>query len=176
MFNFLTVALIEEEITKVKGGQFRNVIFISEVKTAAKFKELKVTKKVSANVQIYGTIEDYKTLYLNGVLKSANKILENGKVEEFTISDTYYNHSPKCFSIVEHKTNGKKYLYARFFSSNSIFYVNDIETEKADILQYLTPSDVKKLTTDNSVVYNKTNDILHQNIIRTIKLQNIIKI
>lgn len=164
-------------LSTVKGVRFAHIDFETRVKTASAYKDIEIVKAVSANVQIFGTVSDYTDVYLNAVKKSAKNISENNleNIENFIKSATWWKHIDNAiYSIVKHIEKDIYYLHCIFNSvSESIYFVNGVQTEKADILQYLTPSEAKKLSEDNSIVYNKTNDILHEVHTRTIQLDNI---
>jgi hypothetical protein len=175
MLNFIPMVDVFTTAKNVVGASFKHLEFTSEVKTSAKFKHVKICKQVTANIQIYSNLSELTTVYKNAVIKTGKAITENDmeKLRNFEVSSTWFHHLPECFSIVKNNTSEELYLYARFLSSNSVYFVDGVGVEKEDILEYLTPSECKKLTEDNSIIYNKTNDILHQVIIRTIKLSNI---
>lgn len=157
------------------GSTFAAIEYTTQVKTAAKFKEVKIMKQSRANVSLFGTLKDFE-VYQRAVIKSANKI-DGQDIQSFTVSDTYFTHDKECFSIVNHKTNGTAYLYAIFNNaSKSIYTIDGVEADKMTVAQYLTSSEKDKLLSDNSIVYNKANDVLHSTIVRTIKIQNITSI
>lgn len=154
------------------GATFAAIEYTTHVKTAAKFKDIKIMKQSKANVTLFGTLKDYE-VYQRAVIKSANKI-DGQNVNSFEVSDTYFTHDTDCFSIVNHKTNGTAYLYAIFNNaSKSVYTIDGIEVDKIEVAQYLTNSERDKLLGDNSLVYNKTNDVIHSTIVRTIKIENI---
>lgn len=154
------------------GSTFASIEYTTQVKTAAKFKDFKIMKQSKANVTLFGTLKDFE-VYQRAVIKSANKI-DGQEVTEFAVSDTYFEHDKTCFSIVNHKTNGTAYLYAIFNNaSKSVYTIDGIEVDKITVSQYLTNSEKDKLLNDNSLVYNKTNDVIHSTIVRTIKIENI---
>lgn len=163
-------------LAPIKGTRFTGIDYVTKINPAAKHKDKLIQKHVTANVQIFSSLHDY-TVYENAVIRSANRIKENDKenVSNFEKSENWFSHDEKFFSIVER--NQKKYLFCIFNSvSKTEFYLNGEKVDKNDILQYLTPSEVKKLTEDNSIVYNKSNDILHNVHVRTISLENIINL
>ena len=156
------------------GSTFARLETVTAVKTAAKFKTVKIEKHTIANVQLFGALKDY-AVYSRMVLKSANSI--NGQnVDDFQVSDNYFEHDKTCFSIVYHKTNQTAYLYAVYNSSKSSYTIDGKTATKAEVSEYLTPSEKDKMLGDSSIVYNKTNDLLHSVIVRTIKLDNVISI
>ncbi len=154
------------------GSTFASIEYTTQVKTSAKFKDIKILKSSKANVTLFGTLKDFE-VYQRSVIKSANKI-DGQNVDDFQVSDSYFQHDKTCFSIVYHKTNQTAYLYAIFNNaSKSVYTIDGIEVDKITVSQYLTNSEKDKLLGDNSIVYNKTNDVLHSTIVRTIKIENI---
>jgi len=156
------------------GSTFAKIETITPVKTAAKFKSTNIQKHTIANVQLFGTLKDLQ-VYQRAVIKSANKI-DNQTIESFEVSDNYFYHDENCFSIVYNKNNEMPYLYAVYNSSKSSYTIDGKTATKSEVSEYLTPSERDKLLNDNSIVYNKTNDLLHSVIVRTIKLDNVISI
>jgi hypothetical protein len=156
------------------GSTFAKIETITPVKTAAKYKDVKIEKTTIANVQLFGTLKDLQ-VYQRAVIKSANKI-DNQAIESFEVSDNYFEHDSECFSIVYHKTNGTAYLYAVYNNSKSSYTIDGKTATKSEVSEYLTPSERDKMLGDSSIVYNKTNDLLHSVIVRTIKLDNVISI
>ena len=157
------------------GATFAALEYTTTVKTAAKFKDIEILKSSKANVTLFGTIKDFE-VYQRAVIKSANKI-DGQAITDFTVSDTYFTHDDNCFSIVTHKTNGTAYLYAIFNNaSKSVYTIDGIESDKITVSQYLTNSEKDKLLNDNSLVYNKLNDVIHSTIVRTIKIENVTSI
>jgi hypothetical protein len=156
------------------GSTFARLETITPVKTAAKFKNVNIQKHTIANVTLFGTLNDLQ-VYRKMVIKSANKI-DNQQVESFEVSENYFYHDENCFSIVYNKNNDTPYLYAVYNSSKSSYTIDGIESNKQQVSEYLTNSEREKLLGDNSIVYNKTNDVLHSVIVRTIKIENIISI
>jgi hypothetical protein len=156
------------------GSTFARLETVTAVKTAAKFKNTKIEKRTIANVQLFGTLKDFE-VYRRMVIKSANSI--NGQnIDDFQVSDSYFEHDKTCFSIVYHKTNQTAYLYAVYNNAISSYTIDGIQADKLQVAEYLTPSEAKKLLGDSSIVYNKRNDLLHSTIIRTIKIDNVISI
>lgn len=157
------------------GSTFASIEYTTTVKTAAKFKDVKILKQSKANVTLFGTLKDFE-VYQRAVIKSANKI-DNQQIESFEVSDTYFEHDKTCFSIVNHKTNSTAYLYAIFNNaSKSVYTIDGQIVDKLTVSQYLTNSEKDKLLNDNSLVYNKTNDVIHSTIVRTIKIENVTSI
>lgn len=159
-----------------KSVTMAQVQYTTNVKTAAAHKNIVIQKNTNANVQLFSNIKD-ANVYMNAVKKSANRIGDNDKesVDSFEQTDTYYEHED-CYSIVKHRKTGKEYLYCIYNNASSEYTVNGTAATKDDVVQYLTPSEAKKMMEDNSLVYNKKNDVVHSTIVRTISLENVRKI
>lgn len=159
-----------------KSVTMAQIQYETTVKPAAAHKAVLIRKKTNANVQLFSSVRD-AAVYINAVKRSADRIDDNSKdaVANFEQSDTYYDHDD-CYSIVKHRKTGKEYLYCIYNNAKSEYTINGIHVSKMDVAEYLTPSEAKKLMDDNSFVYNKTNDVVHSVIVRTIGLENIKKV
>lgn len=147
---------------------FANVKYTSEVKLAAKNKHLNVHKEVEANVTLFNNIRDYN-VYARAVMKRSDSELEP---TEFKTNTTYFEHTD-CFSIVQHKTKDKEYLYCIMNNiKSSTYYINGEQATKEQVMELVTPS-VRKQMEQGSTSYNKTNDVTHNLVLRTIALENI---
>lgn len=154
------------------SSTFAGIEYVTEVKTAAKFKHLTITKQTRANVQLFGTLNQFTNVYKNAVMKAAKKAGEN--LEDFVIQDTYFEHTD-CYSIVEHKTNGKQYLYCIYKKgAKSDYFIDGKAATKDDVMEFLTPS--AKAAMVSSKTHNKLNDVDHDVIIRTIAIDNIVSL
>lgn len=161
------------------GSNIATITYKTAVKTAAKYNNIKIEKTSRANVMLFKSLSDYTDVYTNAVKKTAGKIAENdsAKVESFEKSENYFSHDRDCHSIVYHKTNNKAYLYAIFNKSfETVYTIDGLTVDKSEVIQYLTPSEAKKMLDSNGLTYNLKNDIVHAVIVRTIALDNIISI
>lgn len=158
-----------------KGVTFAGVDFVTEVPTAAKFRDsVKITKRTVANVQLFARISEFTDVWSNAVKRSAGGIEGNSPeaVAAFETQSNYFEHT-EVFSIVKHKADPTRfYLYAIFNSASSEFFINGVAATRDEVVQYLTPSEAKKLQSDGTV-RNVTHDITHRVTVRTIKLENV---
>lgn len=148
----------------VKGTTFAQINYDTEVKPAAANKHHSIRKLTSASVQLFAGLKDF-AVYKRQVERSAG-------TEDFQVSDTWFAHTD-CFSVVEHKTSGKHYLYAIFNNAHSTFTVDGAYATRGEVAALLTPSAAKALQDDSGEVYNKTNDVTHTVICRTVALENV---
>lgn len=159
-----------------RSVSFAGISYSTIVATAAKHRDRRVEKLVTANVQLFSNIKAATRVFQNAVRKSASNIAGNDlqNVAEYKPQDTYYSHTD-CYSIVEHKTNGKQYLYCIFNSSTSEYLIDHKPATKEEVAELLTPSAAKALLNPKPIK-NKTYNIEHNVQVRTIALDNIISI
>lgn len=158
-----------------KSVTFAQVQYVTDVKTAAKHKDVTIKKQTSANVQLFANVQ--ADVYANAVKRSAAKDATNDatNIAEFASSANYYEHTD-CYSIVQHRQNAKLYLYCIYNNAKSVYTINGQVASKAEVAEYLTPSAAKALLEGNKSVHNVTNNITHNVIVRTIALDNIVSI
>jgi len=176
-------AKAEQEITDMLAGAgftFANITQVTQVACAAAHSHIQILKISNCNISIANSLKEFTSIYRNAVQRSAAKIAENDPqdVANYVVSDTYYFHT-NCYSVVEHKTNGNKYLYAIYNKVlASVYYcasTNTILTPQ-QVANYLTPSAAKKMLSEGNVVHNITNDVYHDVVVRTVSLQNIVQL
>lgn len=161
-----------------RGTTFAGILYVSTVATAAAFKHVDIKKVVRANVQVFANLKAATDVYTNAVKRTAANLPNDADaVAHFEKSDNYFTHTEACYSVVKHKLRNDYYLYA-FYNSvkDSTYYIDGREATKQEVAAYLTPSAAKKLLEDDSVTYNKKNDVYHSVMVRTIKLDNIVYI
>jgi hypothetical protein len=153
---------------------FANIQYTTQVATAAKHKNVNITKVTNANVQLFSNISAYTNVYANAVKRSAQNIqqAQNANVQNFATQQNYFTHT-NCYSIVQHNTNNNLYLYAIFNSAKSIYFINNVQSTKQQVAQYLTASAAQQLLQNSNIVHNVTNNVLHTVQVRTIALHNI---
>lgn len=164
-------------LSDVKGTTFAEIVYVTNVKTAAAHKAERVQKLTVANVQLFNNLKEFTNAYSLAVKRSANKIEANdtNAVDNFTTQGNYFEHTA-CYSVVEHKTSRKQYLFAIFNNANSEYYHNGEVVSKESIATMLTPSEREKLLNATNEVRNVANNITHSVHVRTIALENIIGI
>ena len=158
-----------------KSVTFASIEYATDVKTAAKHKDVKIVKHTVANVQLFSNV--HSDVYALAVKRSAAKDANNdaANIANFASSANYYEHTD-CYSIVQHRQNAKQYLYCIYNSARSAYTINGASATKEQVAAYLTPSAAEQLLNPAKTVYNATNDIEHSVTVRTIALDNIISI
>ena len=160
-----------------KSVTFANIVYVTNVATAAAHKNVTIKKVTQANVQLFSNIKAATQVFANAVKRSAANIAANNtaNVANFTQQSNYYTHT-NCYSLVQHNTTAQLYLYAIFNSATSTYYINNVVATKQQVAQYLTASAAAKLLSNSSVVHNVANNVIHNVQVRTIALNNIVSI
>ena len=162
-------AFIDRLKAKLNNGTtFANVHYVTDVKTAAKFKSHAVKKHTTANVQLFNNVTS--DVYSNQVIRSASKL--GNPITEFEKGNASFAHDDGCYSIV--RNGDKEYLYCIFNNATSYYTIDGKLASKEQVMGMLTPS--AKKAAESKTVYNKANDVTHNVIVRTIKLSNVIGI
>lgn len=158
----------------VAGMTIAAISYVTEVATSAKSPHRgQIIKVTRANVMLANNLKEYTNVYLNKIKRTAGE-----PVTDWQPTETYFQHTD-TFCITQHKQHADRfYLYAFFNGADSV-YINtatNLVMSKDDVAAELTPSAAKKLLEDKSEVYNKTNDVTHNAIVRTISLENVVSI
>jgi hypothetical protein len=175
--NTISAQQIEQMLQNVRGVTFANIAYVSKVATAAAHKLQNVQKVTVANVQLFNNLQAFTDVYTNAVKRTAAHIADNtaAAVQGFEKQDNYFMHT-QCHSIVQHKTNGKEYLFAIFNNADSMLFINNNVATKQEVAALLTASAAKELLAGSNVVHNKANNVMHTVQVRTIALANIVSV
>ncbi len=155
------------------GTNFAQITYTTNVKPAAANKLYVIQKHTVANVQLFANIKQATQIFANAVKRSATKLNQNAST--FTAQSNWFHHT-NVFSIVKHNQTNELYLYAIFNSADSEYTIDGIAANKQQVAALLTPSAAKTLLAPSTTVYNKTHDVHHNVIVRTIALKNIEKV
>jgi hypothetical protein len=168
---------VEALLQNVKGVTFANIAYVTDVKLAAAHKHNVVQKVTVANVQLFNNLQAFTDVYVNAVKRTAAQIASNDaqNIADFEKQDSYFTHT-NCYSVVQHKTNNNKYLFAIFNNAQSMYFINAQQATKQQVAALMQPAAAKKLLEDNALVHNVANNITHSVQVRTIALQNIVSI
>lgn len=168
---------VEALLQNVKGVTFANIAYVTDVKLAAAHKHNVVQKVTVANVQLFNNLQAFTDVYVNAVKRTAAQIASNNtqNIADFEKQDNYFTHT-NCYSVVQHKTNNNKYLFAIFNNAQSMYFINAQQATKQQVAALMQPAAAKKLLEDNALVHNVANNITHSVQVRTIALQNIVSI
>ena len=175
--NKVTPVDVKQLLNNVKGATMANFTTVTDVKLSAANKDIVIKKVSVASIQLFNSIKDFNKIYKEAVKRSAIKLGISSKIniEEFQPSDTYFEHTD-CFSLCKHKLKDEYYLYALYNSSKSVYVMDGKIVDKQTVASYMTPSAAKELLNPTPVTHNVTNDVVHDVVIRTLKLSNIVRI
>ena len=168
------IALAIQQLLQNRSTTFAQIDYTTKVKTAAAHKERNVAKRTNANVQLFANIHAATSVFANAVKRSAAQRSENAQcdVAAFTAQSNYFEHTP-CYSIVQHKTNSKLYLYAIYNNATSEYMIDGVQATKQQVAQLLTASEAAKLLNPPGATHNVTHNVTHDVIVRTVALENI---
>jgi hypothetical protein len=173
--NTITAAQIAAALAN-SSVTFAQITTVTQVKTAAAHKNVSIYKVTVANVQLYNNVNAASAVYAKAVKRSAAQYANDAEsVNNFTASAANYVHDANCYSIVTNNNTNSVMLYARYLRSNSIYIINGSIASKAQVAQYLTASAAQQLLNAKDVISNKTNNIVHNVRIATVKLQNVVQ-
>src|SRR5574344_817087 len=122
-------AFIDRLKAKLNNGTtFASVQYVTDVKTAAKFKSHVVKKHTTANVQLFNNVTS--DVYSHQVLRSASKL--GNPIAEFDKGEASFAHDAECYSIV--RNGEKEYLYCIFNSATSYYTIDGKLASKDQVL------------------------------------------
>lgn len=175
----ITPQQIETVLANVRGVTLASIMQVTNVSSvAAAHKANKVQKVTQASIQLFNNVNDYNNVYAAAVKRTAATIADNdtAAVAGFETQENYFAHT-NTFSLVQHKKDAAKfYLFAIYNSADSLYFINNSVATKQEVAALLQPAAAKKLLEDNSVVHNKTHDIMHTVQVRTIALDSIVQL
>lgn len=156
---------------------FAQLVYVTQVKTAAAHKHVNVQKVTCANVQLFANIKAATQVYANAVKRSAASIAQDpSAIASFTAQSNYYAHNAACYSLVQHNTNNKQYLYCFYNNAQSYYFINNVLATKAQVAALLTNSAAQALLNPSATVTNKTHNVTHSVVVRTIALASLCSI
>lgn len=175
--NAISAQQVQQLLQNVHGTTFANIVYVTDVATAALHKHNAIKKVTVANVQLFNNLQAFTNAYANAVKRTAMQIASNDAqaVEGFTAQQNYFTHTP-CYSVVQHSTNAREYLFAIYNNATSVYFINAQPATKQQVAAMLTKSAAAKLLEGTNTTHNKTHNITHSVQVRTIALQNIVSI
>lgn len=157
---------------------FAQLVYVTQVKTAAAHKHVNVQKVTCANVQLFSNINAATSVFANAVKRSAANIADNAEdaVAAFTAQSNYFAHNAACYSLVAHKQNNKQYLYCIYNNAQSYYFIDNVLASKAQVAALLTNSAAQAMLNPSATVVNATHNIQHNVVVRTIALASLCSI
>jgi len=158
---------------------FASVEYVTKVATAAAHSNEVIQKVTIASVILASSLKAHTSVYANKVKRTAeiNTLADALAVEKFVPADNYFEHTAVHCIVTHKKDVTKQYLYALFNNNSASLYIhNGVVVDEQHVAQYLTPSAAKQMLSKDTTVVNKTHNIKHSAIVRTISLSSIVSI
>ena len=169
----ITAQDVQALLQNVSGTTFAGITQVTPVKLAAKHKGESIVKITQASVQLFNTASS--DIYGNQVRRQAEQRGETN-AQEFETQENYYEHDSACYSLVTHRKNGTRYLYCIYNRAESVYMHNGQLVDKNYVAEFMTPAAAKELLNPKDSVYNVTHGVEHNVTVRTIKLENVVRI
>ncbi len=179
---------IEQLLATTRGTTFAGLVQVTPDKLAAAHKARMIYKVTVANVQLFNNLNAFTNAYQNAVRRSAARVETNdaAAVASFESQGNWFTHE-ECYSIVRHNTKTtQKYLFGIYNFGESLYVeaaavatplVDPLRVvSKWHVAQYMTPAEKEKLLNPPALVRNVANDIEHNVIVRTVALDNIVRL
>lgn len=157
---------------------FAQIVYVTQVQTAAAHKAQNISKVTTANVILCSNIKAHTSVYANKVKRSAAKYAQNNvaNVQQFTAQQNYFTHTATHCIVAHTQHTDKLYLYAIYNNATSVYMHNNAVVTKQHVAAYCTKSAAAKLLQTDNTVHNVTHNITHAVHVRTIALSNIVSI
>ena len=151
-----------------------NITQVTLVQTSAANKNVVIHKVTRASVLLFANALNYVAC----VQRSASKLAQNDAtaIAAFTASAASFTHNANCYSIVQNNNSAQQYLYAHYNNAQSVYVLNNTIITAAQAASYCTASVAKAMLQTSNVVQNVSNNIAHTLQVRTVKLQNVVRI
>lgn len=172
----ITPVQVQQLLHNVHGTTFAQILYVTQVKTAAAHKQMLIHKVTRANVQLFNNLLAATNAYTNAVKRSAAQHNNSADaIANFAAASNYFEHT-LCYSLVKHKQQQKYYLFALYNTAISIYVHEQQQLTKQQVAQYLTASAAQQLLNPADTVHNVTQDVTHSVIVRTIALASIVQL
>lgn len=151
-----------------------NVTQVTQVQTSAANKHIVIQKVTRASVLLFANALNYVAC----VQRSAAKIAENNAaaIAQFTASAASFTHDANCYSIVTNNNSAQQYLYLHYNNAQSVYVLNDTIISAATAASFCTASVAKTMLQQSNTTHNVSNNVTHSICVRTVKLQNIVRL
>jgi len=151
-----------------------NVTQVTLVQCSAANKNVVIHKVTRASVLLFANALNY----LQCVQRSAAKFAQNdaAAIAAFTVSAAKYTHSANCYSVCTSNTSAQQYLYLHYNSAQSVYVLNNAIITLQQAASYCTASVAKTMLQTSNTTHNVSNNVTHNIVVRTPKLQNIVRL
>lgn len=178
-FNYFVPNDIINMFDGVKGATMAHLVRVAPVTLAAANKDKNIVKVSFANVVMANEVSPLRAVYENKVKRTATQIGHSPEknIDKFQSQDSYFEHVPGCFSLARHKVKKDQYYLFTLANSTKSYYVeDDFIVSRTYVASLQTPSAAEKTLNSRDLVYNVSYDVLHNAIVRLIKLENVVSL
>lgn len=151
-----------------------NVTQVTQVQTSAANKNVVIHKVTRASVLLFANALNYVACVQRSAALQKNN--DAAAIAAFTASAASFTHNANCYSIVQNNNSAQQYLYMHYNSAQSVYVLNNTIITAAQAASYCTASVAAKMLQNSNVVQNVSNNITHTICVRTVKLQNIVRL
>lgn len=152
-----------------------NVTQVTKVNVSAANKHLTINKVTRASVLLFANALNYVACVQRSAAQNKNNDAQD--IEQFAASAASFTHDPECYSLVTNNNNPEQqYLYLHYNSAESIYVHNNVVLTKEQVATYCSPSVAKTILNEKRETHNVSNNVTHSIVVRTVKLQNIVRL
>ena len=155
-----------------------NVTQVTQVQVSAANKHIVIHKITRASVLLFANALNYVACIQRSAAQHAQNDVAN--IQQFT-AQAKYAHNAQCYSIVTmlaqaNVANAQQYLYLHYNNANSVYVLNNTLVSAATAASFCTASVSNAMLNTSSTTHNVSNNVTHSITVRTVKLQNIVRL
>jgi len=151
-----------------------NVTQVTQVQTSAANKHVTIYKVTRASVLLFANALNYVACIQRSAALQKNNDAQS--IAAFVASAASFTHNAQCYSLVQNNNSAQQYLYAHYNSAQSVYVLNNALITAQQAASYCTASTAATMLKASSVTHNVTNNVTHSIVVRTVKLQNIVRL
>lgn len=173
--NKVTAARIVALLQQYKNtATIANVTQVTQVNVSAANKHVVIHKVTRASVLLFANALNYVACVQRSAAQQANNDLAN--IANFTASAASFTHDANCYSLVTNNNSAQQYLYLHYNSAQSVYVLNNSIITAQQAASYCSASVAKTMLNSSSTTHNVSNNVTHSITVRTVKLQNIVRL
>ena len=151
-----------------------NVTQVTLVQTSAANKAVVIHKVTRASVLLFANALNYVACVQRSAAKQASN--DPALIAAFTASAASFTHDANCYSIVQNNNTAQQYLYAHYNNAESVYVLNNEIISTATAASFCTASVAKVMLQTSNTTHNVSNNVTHSITVRTVKIQNIVRL
>ena len=151
-----------------------NVTTVTLVQTSAANKHVKIYKVTRASVLLFANALNYAAAILRSAAKQSNN--NAAAATNFVVSAASFTHNANCYSLVTNNNSAQQYMYMHYNNAQSVYVLNNTIISAATAASFCTASVAATMLNTSRTTHNKLNNVTHSIVVRTVKLQNIVRL